>query len=257
LRLFVLGQLAVETCTGRADELLLARAGTETCLQAELRTLQDPSDIVPLWTDSHWGSAACERPSRLPDIGEMGRSCGAVQCSGVLALADKSASRLHGYWHWAVWDNANGQGQEGLMLRLSACPLRFKMLFFYAYLSVVQLLQFRYQMSRLYALRALSRVHPMETTNELGQQNVIHHRGLGFLLPWLGGAYVLEFALGWTWLWMGAGRSGEDVHWEATVVGVLMLVMAVGNTLTTLYTFFRKMKPSPFQIDGHGRDKSS
>ena len=101
---------------------------------------------------------------------------------------------------------------------------------FYLYIGFVQLLQYRYQMSRLYALRSLSRVDPMETTNELSQ-NLIHHNLL-FLLPFLSIAYIWEFYLAWR---VGRGMSGG---WA---VGSIYLALAGGNTCTTLYTYYRKL----------------
>jgi hypothetical protein len=85
-------------------------------------------------------------------------------------------------------------------------------------------------MSRLYALRSLSRIDPMETTNELGQ--VLIHHNLLFLLPWLVVAYAWEFYLAWR---IGWGMRG------GALIGVLYLALAAGNTWTTLYTYHNKL----------------
>lgn len=101
---------------------------------------------------------------------------------------------------------------------------------FYLYVGFVQLLQYRYQMSRLYALRSLSRIDPMETTNELGQ-TLIHHNLL-FLLPFLLIAYAWEFYLAFA---VGLRMRGGGL------VGALYLALGMGNGWTTLYTYYRKL----------------
>lgn len=60
---------------------------------------------------------------------------------------------------------------------------RTQLLVFCSYVASVQFLQYRYQMSRLYTLRALSKVGPMETTTESAQVHV--RTTLAFLLPFL------------------------------------------------------------------------
>lgn len=121
-----------------------------------------------------------------------------------------------------IWDKKS----EGYPL------VRLPLFCFYFYLGAVQVLQYRYQMSRLYALRSLSRVDPMETTNELSQ-NLIHHNLL-FLLPFLLIAYAAEFYLA-RLIWVN--RSGLD----SLAIAAVYFVLAVGNTLTTCYTYYKKM----------------
>lgn len=55
-------------------------------------------------------------------------------------------------------------------------------------LAVLQMLQYQYQMRRLYALRAMSRVAPMQTTTESSTVHVM--TSLAFLLPFLIVSYV-------------------------------------------------------------------
>lgn len=116
-----------------------------------------------------------------------------------------------------------------VMMWPSRAAVRTPLYAFYLYLGFVQLLQYRYQMNRLYALRALSRIDPMETTNELGQ-NLIHHNLL-FLLPWLLVAYGWELYLAWR-CWRVAG---------GVLVAVLYATLALGNLWTTGYTYYRKL----------------
>lgn len=61
--------------------------------------------------------------------------------------------------------------------------IRTELLYFGLYLSGVQLLQYKLQVNRLYTLRALSRVDPMETTTDA--ENLHVPSGLVFLLPFL------------------------------------------------------------------------
>lgn len=119
--------------------------------------------------------------------------------------------------------------------------VRLPLFCFYFYIGSVQVLQYRYQMSRLYALRSLSRVDPMETTNELAQ-NLIHHNLL-FLLPFLLLAYAAEFYLAHL-IWVN--RSGLD----SLAIAAVYFILAVGNTLTTCYTYYKKMV-----ITGNSRNK--
>lgn len=54
---------------------------------------------------------------------------------------------------------------------------------FNIYISGLQYLQYRYQKSRLYVLRSLSRIGPMQTTTESAQVHV--RNSLAFLMPFL------------------------------------------------------------------------
>lgn len=60
---------------------------------------------------------------------------------------------------------------------------RTQFLVFNLYISSVQYLQYRYQMSRLYTLRALSKIGPMDVTTDSAQVHV--RNNLTFLLPFL------------------------------------------------------------------------
>lgn len=65
---------------------------------------------------------------------------------------------------------------------------RMLLISFSIYIAAVQALQYRYQMSRLYVLRSLSRVGPMDTTTESAQVHVKNN--LAFLMPFLLIGYV-------------------------------------------------------------------
>jgi len=147
-----------------------------------------------------------------------------------------NGSNIRGWW---FLHHCLGVCMSGLLIVMrkdemwygGALPLRVRMILFYIYLCAVQYFQFRYQQSRLYALRALGRIGAMETTNELAQ-NAIHHRLL-FLVPWLLVAYAMQFALATAF---ARGRG------DARLVGVLLVVMGVGNCATTVYTVHNKGK---------------
>lgn len=151
------------------------------------------------------------------------------------AVLKMNGSNIRGWWMahhlistllsamMIIWDKSRTGGYP---------QVRLSLFMFYFYIGAVQVLQYRYQMNRLYALRSLSRVDPMETTNELSQ-NLIHHN-LFFLLPFLLIAYMSEFYLSYL-IWKN--RSGP----VSVIISLLYCTLATGNTLTTCYTYYRKL----------------
>ena len=97
------------------------------------------------------------------------------------AVLKMNGSNIRGWWFahhlistilsalMILWDKSSSSSPGGSYLNV-----RSHLFLFYLYIGVVQVLQYRYQMNRLYALRSLSRVNLMETTNELSQ-NLIHY----------------------------------------------------------------------------------
>lgn len=134
-----------------------------------------------------------------------------------------------------IWDKRMEGGYQ---------HIRTSIFSFYLYIGSVQVLQYRYQMNRLYALRSLSRVDPMETTNELSQ-NLIHHNLL-YLLPCLLVAYVTEFYLAYL-IW--SKRNGP----ASITISFLYFTLATGNTLTTCYTYYRKIFGNKRNAEETGR----
>ena len=157
------------------------------------------------------------------------------------AVLKMNGSNIRGWWFahhlistilsalMILWDKSSSSSPSpgGGYLNV-----RSHLFLFYLYIGVVQVLQYRYQMNRLYALRSLSRVNLMETTNELSQ-NLIHHNLL-FLLPFLIFAYAAEFYLSYQILMI---RSGP----VTVAISFLYFTLATGNALTTCYTYYRKM----------------
>ena len=151
------------------------------------------------------------------------------------AVLKMNGSNIRGWWFahhmlsmilcavMIIWDKRLEDGYP---------QVRTALFLFYLYIGSVQVLQYRYQMNRLYALRSLSRVDPMETTNELSQ-NLIHHNLL-YLLPFLLIAYVAEFYLAHL-IW--SNRNGP----ASITISLLYFTLATGNTLTTCYTYYRKI----------------
>lgn len=153
------------------------------------------------------------------------------------AVLKMNGSNIRGWWFahhilsmilsafMILWDKATAEYFR----------VRRWLFLFYIYIGAVQVLQYRYQLNRLYALRSLSRIDPMEITNELAQ-NVIHHNLL-FLLPFLLVAYAAEFALA---LLIYASNP-ECGCWISCLIAALYFTLASGNTLTTGYTYYRKL----------------
>lgn len=126
----------------------------------------------------------------------------------------------------------------GVLLIWPAGPaytgMRPHLLRFAIYLSGVQVMQYRYQMRRLYTLRALARVGPMETTTESASVHI--KNDLAFLLPFLLLGHVWQFYLARQfWLWTGSG-------WHVTALSVLLLLIGAGNLSTALYTVYVKYR---------------
>lgn len=150
------------------------------------------------------------------------------------AVLKMNGSNIRGWW---LAHHLISMILSGIMIiwdkKHSGYPqLRSALFLFYLYIGSVQVLQYRYQMNRLYALRSLSRVNPMETTNELSQ-NLINH-DLLFLLPFLLVAYLAEFYLAHL-IW--SLRSGP----VCLTISALYFTLATGNTLTTCYTYHKKL----------------
>jgi hypothetical protein len=86
---------------------------------------------------------------------------------------------------WWVWHHYLCVVLSGTLLMWpsggSYYALRRHLLGFMVYIASVQILQYRYQMNRLYTLRALSKVGPMQTTTDSASVHISNQ--LAFLLP--------------------------------------------------------------------------
>lgn len=113
------------------------------------------------------------------------------------------------------------------------------MLHFTIYTAAIQTLQYRYQMQRLYTLRALSKVDAMQTTTDTAQVHVgpgADAAGLTRLLPFLLGANAWQLYMAWLhW----HHRQGE---WQPPVIAILFAILGIGNAMTTLAVLLQKRK---------------
>jgi TMPIT-like protein len=110
---------------------------------------------------------------------------------------------------------------------------------FSIYLSAVQYLQFRYQMSRLYTLRALSKIGPMDVTTDSAQVHV--RNNLTFLLPFL--LFGQCFQAYNAYFLLSHVTFAPNVHeWHPFVAGIIFALIAFGNMSTTLHTYYQKVK---------------
>lgn len=113
---------------------------------------------------------------------------------------------------------------------------RTQFMYFNAYISMVQYLQFRYQRGVLYRLKALGERHGMDITIE-GFHSWMW-RGLSFLLPFLFIGYMFQAYNAYvlykiTW--------HTDAPWQVPVLSVLFFLLFVGNTVTTLLVIPEKI----------------
>ncbi|CAD7090967.1 unnamed protein product [Hermetia illucens] len=114
---------------------------------------------------------------------------------------------------------------------------RNQFMYFNAYISMVQYLQFRYQKGVLYRLKALGERHNMDITIE-GFHSWMW-RGLSFLVPFLVVGYIFQAYNAWT-LYNLSYR--KDMTWQIPVLCALFAVLFVGNTTTTLLVVPQKMR---------------
>ncbi|XP_017775844.1 PREDICTED: transmembrane protein 120 homolog [Nicrophorus vespilloides] len=106
---------------------------------------------------------------------------------------------------------------------------RNQFMMFNCYISVVQYLQFRYQMGVLYRLKALGERHNMDITIE-GFHSWMW-RGLSFLIPFLFGGYLFQLYNAYVLMQLSYHPTAT---WHVSVLSVMFLVLFIGNTTTTL-----------------------
>ncbi|KAL1232385.1 Transmembrane protein [Trichinella spiralis] len=111
-------------------------------------------------------------------------------------------------------------------------------LLFSFYISFVTFLQCQYQRGCLYRLKALGRRHSMDITVE--GFHTWMFRGLTFLLPFLIIGYV--FQLYNAYLLYHLSQTYQCREWQVSVLALVFLLMATGNTLTTAEVCFHKVR---------------
>lgn len=114
---------------------------------------------------------------------------------------------------------------------------RYQFMYFNAYISIVQYLQFAYQKGVLYRLKALGERHDMDITIE-GFHSWMW-RGLSFLLPFLFLGYIFQAYNAYVLYQLS---SYKDAPWQIPVLSILFAILFVGNMTTTLMVIPQKMR---------------
>lgn len=126
--------------------------------------------------------------------------------------------------------------------------IRPTIVYFGLYMAVVQLMQYRNQVSRLYTLRALSRVDPMETTTDA--ENLHLTTSLIILLPFLFFGHGFQFFMSFRFYKLAVLTLFSE--WQVILLSGLFACIASGNLIMTLITVYRKAK-APRQVRPAGK----
>ncbi|OWR55795.1 Transmembrane protein 120, partial [Danaus plexippus plexippus] len=113
---------------------------------------------------------------------------------------------------------------------------RHTFMWFIAYISVVQYMQFRYQSGVLYRLKALGARHNMDITIE-GFHSWMW-RGLSYLLPFLFGGYIFQLYIAYTLYHIS---YHPEATWQVAALSMSFLLIGIGNTATTLIVIPQKL----------------
>lgn len=148
-----------------------------------------------------------------------------------------NGSRIKGWWRAHHFISTVCSGVLLIWPQGEAWQLfRNQFMYFNAYISMVQFLQFRYQRGVLYRLKALGERHDMDITIE-GFHSWMW-RGLSFLLPFLFVGYIFQAYNSYV-LWKLS--SHPDAPWQVLCLSTLFFVLFIGNTLTTLWVIPEKI----------------
>eukprot|EP00003_Mantamonas_plastica_P028438 TRINITY_DN6446_c0_g1_i8.p1 TRINITY_DN6446_c0_g1~~TRINITY_DN6446_c0_g1_i8.p1 ORF type:complete len:210 (+),score=65.71 TRINITY_DN6446_c0_g1_i8:532-1161(+) len=111
-----------------------------------------------------------------------------------------------------------------------------------SYLCVVQILQYRYQIARLYQLRALEKANSMDVTNAETAQ-FRWSESMAFLLPFLYIGQFLQLYISYFMfnLW-SESVTEKGVEWQVIIIGGLFGVLGMGNLVTTTIVLSNKWK---------------
>ncbi|XP_065365109.1 transmembrane protein 120 homolog [Calliphora vicina] len=150
-----------------------------------------------------------------------------------------NGSRIKGWWraHHFISTVAAGvllvwpQGEHWQLFRN-------QFMYFNAYISMVQYLQFGYQKGLLYRLKALGERHNMDITIE-GFHSWMW-RGLSFLLPFLFMGYAFQAYNAWTLYKLST--SPPDAPWHVSALSGLFFLLFIGNICTTLLVVPEKIR---------------
>ncbi|XP_047990876.1 transmembrane protein 120 homolog isoform X1 [Leguminivora glycinivorella] len=145
-----------------------------------------------------------------------------------------NGSRIKGWWRLHHFISTV---VAGILLiwpqNLPWSEFRPTFMWFIAYISVVQYMQFRYQSGVLYRLKALGARHNMDITIE-GFHSWMW-RGLSYLLPFLFGGYVFQLYIAYTLYQLS---YHPEASWQVPYLAAMFLVLHAGN----MYTILRIMR---------------
>jgi len=122
-------------------------------------------------------------------------------------------------------------------------------LYFSLFQGCVQILQNKYQTSKLYKMIAMGKADTMDVTGEglLTLEKTSSWLSLSpsinVLLPFLLFVQAFQIYNGITCLHLGYSHF-EDVEWEVFACGILFLALGIGNLIATLDTYMQKYKQS-------------
>ncbi|KJE90490.1 transmembrane protein [Capsaspora owczarzaki ATCC 30864] len=108
---------------------------------------------------------------------------------------------------------------------------------FTIYVGVLQFIQFRYQTSRLYMLRALGKTDAMEVTAEMSS------RGLTYLVVMLMIGHGFQVYNAYTLYEIT--MDPRCLEWHPSALAVIFIVLASGNFITLMRTLVHKAKKHP------------
>ncbi|KAK5639851.1 hypothetical protein RI129_010662 [Pyrocoelia pectoralis] len=149
-----------------------------------------------------------------------------------------NGSRIRGWWRFHHFFSTVSAGILLIWPDTEAWNLfRDQFMWFNAYISVVQYLQFRYQRGQLYRLKALGERHNMDITIE-GFHSWMW-RGLSFLLPFLFIGYFFQLYNAYVLYKLSFLPSAT---WHVPVLSFMFLVFFVGNTTTTVMVIPNKLR---------------
>ncbi|KAI5191049.1 hypothetical protein NECID01_1279 [Nematocida sp. AWRm77] len=129
----------------------------------------------------------------------------------------------------------------GIML---TCPeesfihIRAAILKFLFLLSCSQVVQYQYQMRRLYVLRSLTQAHPLETTNDVMSVSLAANLGIAIAILILFQGIQLYVA----YYIYTIHKHYQWAHYQPLIGAALIGLMAVGNIATIAYTCYTKVE---------------
>lgn len=141
-----------------------------------------------------------------------------------------NGSRIHGWWRALQFITTI---QAGIMILWPDGPsyteFRAYFLLYTVYTAFLQYLQFYYQHSCLYRLRALGERYDMDVT--LQGFHSWMWKGLSFLLPFLYIGYGLQFYNAHTLYYLY--QKPETHEWQVILTSLIYFIIFLGNVVTT------------------------